>query len=190
MESMETKADNPEITRYLRSGQQTMITPRIKEISSFLTGSFNEKISNIFQYIKTLRRDESNKGKIFRKRTTDQIIEDGFITGCTDEGLVFITLARAAGIPAKYIETIKTKSLEDTENNDGHVFVGVYDKDKGWEIVEPQWQTIGADPAKEGFTVVAEGLDSWDLGITDVSSLKGKFDEFRKLLKNSDNQSI
>ncbi len=180
MESMETSPYSPEVQRYLQSGEQTIITSRIREAASSFNGSFEEKIEGIFQYIKNLRMDQTNKREIFRKRTADQIIEDGFITGCTDEGLAFIALARAAGIPAKYIETIQTKGLENFENNDGHIFVGVYDKAKGWEIIEPQWQTVGADIQKDGFTVVAEGLDSWDLGITDFDSLKEKFDEFRK----------
>jgi hypothetical protein len=184
MESVEMPKYDPEVTHYLQSGEQTIITPKIKEIvDSFSNGTFEEKIEDIFQYVKTLKRDETNKKEIFRKRTADQIIQDGFITGCTDEGLVFIALARTCGIPAKYIEAMRTAGLEDTNNNNGHIFVEVYSDEKGWEIIEPQNKIIGADSTKMGFTIVAEGLDSWDIGITDFQSLKEKFNEFRDSLK-------
>jgi transglutaminase-like putative cysteine protease len=180
---MEKNRYNPEILRYLQSGEQTIITPIIKEIASSFIGDFDEKVQAMFRYIKTLDRDETNKQEIFRKRTASQIAENGFITGCTDEGLVFITLARAAGIPAKYIETIKNEGLTDIKNNNGHVFVAVYSKEKGWEIIDPEKERIGVDPTKKGFTIVGEGLDSWDLGITDFFSLKEKFNVFRNSLK-------
>jgi len=44
---------------------------------------------------------------------------------------------------------------------------------------------IGSAPEKR--VIFQEGLDSWDIGITDFDSLKTKFEEFRKhwLLENS-----
>lgn len=185
METIEIPRYNLEARHYLESGKQTIITPKIKEIAESFGKTFDEKIVDIFHFVKTLKKDETNKIEIFRKRTADQIIDDGYITGCTDEGLVFIALARACGIPTKYIETMRTAGLEDLTNNNGHIFVGIYKDDKGWKTIEPQNQIIDAIPSELGFTIVAEGLDSWDIGITDFDSLKEKFNKFRESTNNT-----
>ena len=101
--------------------------------------------------------------------------------------MLFITFARASGIPAKYVETIDEEGLRNGGGSiSGHIYSQIYDinQDK-WIWVDPMRRKIGSSPEKR--VIFQEGLDSWDIGITDFDSLKTKFEEFRKhwLLENS-----
>lgn len=88
--------------KYLESGEQTAITPVVLDVAQVFEGTTRKKIHQIIQYLRTLRHQTENKSEIFRRRTASEIISDGYVTGCTDDSLVFIVLARAAGIPTKY----------------------------------------------------------------------------------------
>ena len=100
------------ISKYLQSGEQTQVTPKIWEIATTFQGATLEKAKQIIQRISQLESRQFQYD-IFRKRTDSQILEDGFVTGCIDSALAFITLARASGIPAKYVETISKKWVGD-----------------------------------------------------------------------------
>lgn len=165
---------------FLESGKQTTVTPEIQTILSEVEGSDPEKIASIFEILKTLRRQTENKKEVFRKRTADQILKDGYITGCTDEALVFIALARASGIPAKYVETLNLEWLRKGGRPiDGHVYASVY-SDGEWHIVDPTRKQVGVDIGEDGRVVMAMGLDSWDIGATDFESLKELSENFRE----------
>lgn len=96
-------------------------------------------LKEISGYLKELKHDVSNKKQLFRKRSASEIIASGIETGCTDRGLVFLALAKEAGIPAVYVETFKKDSLgTPSAGMEGHVFVNVYDKQHDqWHIYEP-----------------------------------------------------
>ena len=51
---------------------------------------------------KGLKFDSSLKYPQFRKRTASEIMRSGYLTTCSDFGIVFTTLVREAGIPAMY----------------------------------------------------------------------------------------
>jgi len=67
-----------------------------------------EKIKN---YVSKLPHKQHNEEE-FRKRTASEIVKSGYSIGCTDDALVFITLARQCGIPARYVETFKEDWIE------------------------------------------------------------------------------
>jgi hypothetical protein len=170
---------------YLMSGQQTVITPGVEKIAEKFEGNFEGKIRGIFDFIRTFRMDVGNKNEIFRKRTAEQIISDGYITGCTDAALVFITLARAAGIPAKYIETVDKEWLRTGGSSlAGHIYSGVLENDK-WRIADPMMGRLDVDIEKDGRIVMAEGSDSWDIGIRSMEELEERFGQFRAQEANS-----
>lgn len=176
-DSIEQKKEN----EYLHSGEQTIITERIRRIAETVEGGFEEKIQQIFNRLSVLKHDTENKDEIFRKRTADQILGDGYVTGCTDDVLVFIALARAAGIPSKYIEAIDKKWMDsETPQIRGHVYAETFDNNK-WRMIDSTQRKIDANIDEDGRVVYGEGLDSWDLGIRDYDSLKQHFVEFRKL---------
>ena len=121
------------------------------------------------------------KNSIFRKRTADNIIIDGYASGCTDYALAFIALCRAKGIPSKYVEAIKCSWIEDERARtiNGHIFAECLINDN-WIQIDPQRGTIHTKTNYNGFEIFDEGLDSWDIGISDFDSLKEKFEDFKE----------
>lgn len=116
----------------------------------------------ISDYVKSLPHDTTGKAEIFRKRTASEIIRSGFQTGCTDRGVVFLTLAQELGIPAFYVETFKRDSLHTAQAGmQGHVFTKIYDAQSDqWKIYEPvsgfqAGYTLGTD----AYVPVAIGRD-------------------------------
>ncbi len=176
-----------EIDKYLSSGSQTQITPEIEEVASEIKGTVLEKVQKILEIGPTLVEMKDFDYEVFRKRTGAQRIQDKYITGCTDAALVFIVLARASGIPTKYVETIGVEWLKKGGSPIvGHVYAQVYDElqDK-WFWVDPMRRRVGNPPREE--VIFGEGLDSWDLGIKGHNTLRGEFEIFRNqwLLKST-----
>ncbi len=166
--------------RYLKSGEQTVITPEVLDVAQRFEGTVEEKIHQIVQFLRTLRYETENKDKIFRKRTAAQIIADGYVTGCTDDALVFIALSRASGIPTKYIETLDLEWLKEGGRPiNGHVYAGVQENEE-WRVVDPSARNENANIEQDGRVVMAEGLDSWDIGANDFESLAKMQDKFRE----------
>jgi hypothetical protein len=170
--------------KYLNEGKQTKITEAIEGISNNIEGSNIEYIFNVLVWMRnTLKTipEDIEKNSVFRKRTADEIMRDGYASGCTDYALVFIALSRAKGIPAKYVEAIKCNWLEDPNARTigGHIFVECLLNDK-WVQVDPQRGTIHAKTNYNGFEIFDEGLDSWDIGISDFDSLKQRFEDYKR----------
>jgi hypothetical protein len=168
---------------YLKSGLQTRITRKIRAISRAFKTSEIALVFEILHWIHKnvkSRTEAEYKNKVFRRRTASQIIESGFVIGCTDYALAFIVLSRAKGIPTKYIEAISQEWLEKggPKHFKGHVFAEVHIGNK-WYIVDPQGAAIKAWYGKR-FHILAEGLDSWSIGIRNINDLRKRFLEFRK----------
>ena len=128
-EIFDSEIENNEIDKYLSSGSQTQITPEIEKITSEISGTVLEKTQKILEIGPTLVEMKDFDEEVFRKRTGSEIISDKYITGCTDAALAFIVLARASGIPTKYIETIDVEWLKNGGSSiRGHVYAQVYDE--------------------------------------------------------------
>lgn len=173
-----------EADEFLKEGEQTKITENISKISSEFTEADFDLIIQITKWIhKNLKpnHDKKMKTEVFRKRTADQIIKDGFTTGCTDVALVFIALARAKKIPTKYVEAIRRKWIESGDEDfiEGHVFAEVYINNR-WHIIDPTEACLKF--WYDRWLIFAKGLDSWDIGIHELSELKQKFLDFRNQL--------
>ncbi len=175
-----SEIEKNEVDKYLFSGSQTQITPEIERIISEIEGTVLEKTQKILEIGPTLVKMNDFDEKVFRKRTGAQIIQDKYITGCTDAALAFIVLARASGVPTKYIETIDVEWLKKGGSSiGGHVYAQVYDESQDkWVWVDPMRRSIGNSPGEDR-VVFGEGLDSWDLGIKDYDSLRSEFETFR-----------
>jgi len=119
---------------YLGEGKFTQKGPISRDIASQITGKY--PIDGIDEFVKSLPYAE--RKNLFRKRDSDQIIKDGFVRGCTDSGLVFITLARIKGFPAAYVETLEEGFLQEPTRNtvEGHIFADVY-SDSAWIPYNP-----------------------------------------------------
>jgi len=182
--------------KWLREGEQTKFTPKIKELAEDLDKKSDndfELIVRILEYIqKEVEDDDSDKDRLFRERTAGEILEEEFSTGCTDHALVFITVARAAGIPTKYMEGVlggKEHLKEVTENKKasikGHVIASCFINGK-WYGVDPIKGSVFLDPRKVSFLKLWEGLDSWDLGLRDIETLTNRIREYHKKEKRAD----
>ncbi|OGZ33532.1 MAG: hypothetical protein A2Y98_01195 [Candidatus Portnoybacteria bacterium RBG_19FT_COMBO_36_7] len=173
---------NKQIKKYLKSGQQTEITPKIIEIASTFKNEGLELIFEMLQWVQKNIKDTDSvefKKKFFRKRTADEIIKSKVTTGCTDYALVFIAFARVRKIPTVYVEAIRRKWLDigDEKYIEGHIFAECF-IDSKWYIVNPEEGAIQI--AYHQFVIFDKGLDSWNIGIKKFNDLKNKFLKFKE----------
>jgi len=170
------------------------------------------------EHLEAYQKDPENANKkliqgLYLKRTADQTLEDGFLVngGCREYHLIFATLCRLSGIPARYMRcAAKERWLEDgcwDSKPIGHSFVEAYIRDNGhtgWKTYDAKWcrhpefrefyrryentGIINYKNHKPGryIPVTRPGLDSWDLGITDADADKSLMDNFKRsyYLKN------
>ncbi len=177
---------NESINSYLNSGGQTKISEDFKKEIPKIPQ--NAKIKDIFILLNFLHEkvkfNNNNKYDYFRKRTAEEIFKSGFATGCTDYALVFLCFTRANNIPARYVEAIRNKWLNeggDLENIEGHIFVEIYFEDQ-WLITDPENSSISNTYSRH--KILERGLDSWDIGIKDLETLKTKLQEFKKTFQS------
>jgi len=167
---------------FLQSGPQTLIDSEIQEIIDRFRGkSTMEKVQEILANLHQFKITRFNE-KLFRTRTASEIINQKLITGCTDAAIAFIVLARASGIPSKYVETIDKEWLITGDDSiRGHQYVQIYEPNKHkWIWIDPMGNRIDTpSPEKEGRVVYKAGLDSWDIGIHNFVELENKFKLFR-----------
>ena len=167
-------------------GDQTKATPKIKEIAESLE---KEGLEYVFEAMKWVNRELEYKfdSKVFRTRSADRIVSDGFHTGCTDVCLVFIALCNYKRMNPIYMEAIERQWLQDPKDKImGHVFVKIhvngieYFTDPANMAVYPR-----IPPAiRNKYRIYAEGLDSWDVGIKSFEDLREKFMEFSSAFRN------
>ncbi|MEM0372238.1 MAG: transglutaminase-like domain-containing protein [archaeon] len=175
---------------WLKEGDQTKATPYIKKIAEKFKGNnLNTCVSIVEWLLETvkLENDKKIKSRVFRKRTAEKIIKDGFGTGCSDFALAFIALARAKGIPTKYVEGISMKWLDKSDASlEGHVWAEVF-ANNNWYIIDAINSTIhfrrkeGKLSNPSGYIVLDKGLDSWSLGIKSFTDLKKKIQQLQFL---------
>jgi len=92
--------------------------------------------------------------------------------------LVRIDLARAKDIPTKYVEVIsKDYFTDDPDKVRGHVFAECFIKDEWWGV-DPMNGNLKFNTKYPNYVVYARGVDSWDLGIYDMKSIREKFSQF------------
>jgi len=173
-----------DIKIWLKEGKQSKITKSIKKLTSKFSGNDFKKIEGILKWMdKNLKhcKDYKKALKIFATRNVAKILKDSFSTGCHDHALVFATLCRAVGIPAKYVIGIDKLSPK----NRGHCVVEVY-VNKDWVIVDQSRETISLDIKRSDFYknnfVVGKGFDSWDVGVKSFKSWKEKSNEVIRII--------
>lgn len=179
------KKEKPSL--WLREGEQSRLTKKIKEISKSFKGTDFEKIVKILEWInrklKPSPKQKENATKILARRTVDKMIKDGFYSGCHDAAVVFVTLARSVGIPAKFLEGIDKINPQDRGHCVSEVFIN-----ERWIIVDPIPRVIYIIPRRSNFYkknyLVGEGLDSWDVGVKSFDDWKGKSKKLIEKIKN------
>ncbi len=173
---------------------QVKITPKISKIAQTLKSENEfETVFNIIKWIrKNIRKYKNEKKRLdlLRKRTADEVIKSKRSSGCGDKTIVFISLAKAAGLSKViFVETIEKEFLEEWPKKSirEHSFADVYIKGKKY-IVDPTLGKVGLDyrwsPKKE-FIVYKRGRDAWDIGINSFENLKKAYVNFEKSFKRS-----
>jgi Transglutaminase-like superfamily len=158
---------------FLENGLYTYTSNLVKKIIYPIRDDSNilAKISN---HVSKLDYNISDKNYFFRNRRGSEILESGFVTGCTDVALAFIVLSREAGIPTRYVETVSEDWLKN-KNSDcvtGHVFVDIFKG--GWKAYEPLNGFLKSDENyffdNVKFVDVGKGLDFVELYIKDKNN--------------------
>ena len=164
-----------EIRKWLKEGEQSKITLRIRKICSKFKGDNLKKISQILYWIdKNISSEEDRKKilRIFASRTTDQLVTEKKDTGCHDTTLILVTFLRTLGFPTKYVLGIDKKY----PRKGGHCVAETYIKGK-WILIDPTPFQIILIPERSSFYkenyIVKKGLDSWDCGVETVEDWDG-----------------
>lgn len=134
----EPEFDNP--NKYLKFGSRTVLGEEYLEIVKDCIGKTDGlTIRNLLVYMhnNTSKAKDSNSDSRKFKRTAEEILSSGEVTGCCDNSTLFVTLARCAGIPAMQVITF---DKEKAKNGYGHYFSACYLKDSNgnyqWMIVD------------------------------------------------------
>lgn len=178
--------------KYLQEGPLTQITPYIKAIAEKINEEGIYVVFEIFEYLKGNlpfnRHIQSNQHDKFlewhQRRTAEEILKSGFSISCADDGVVFCTLARAKGIPTKFIQCVDLRSYlrpSQKKGPNGHVLCQLLVKDKLY-IVDPQAKRLTQynDSSDKGrmystrgvdYKTAIEGLDNQDAGVSNHQEL-------------------
>lgn len=178
------------VSFWLKEGEQSKITARIKGICSRFKGQKLEKIFQILNWIeKNISSENDHKKilKIFASRTADQIIKEKNDTGCHDTTLLLVTFLRVIGIPTKYL--LGMDKISPTRG--GHCVAEAY-VGKKWILIDPCFFQLNLIPSRSSFYkenyIVKEGLDSWDCGVKTVKDWKTLSDKLVKKVVNKLNE--
>lgn len=196
---------------YLKEGVQTKITSRVRkhaklakqiELNSGKNLHKNLQLAlKVTKYIlvelkkhpkykkpesqKELEEQRKLKETLFRKRTLDEILEEGYYPTCSDIGIVFRGLMITLGVPTAYVEAFHEDYLLD-KNFHGHVLGKVKAGNK-WYYIDPENNQKRISKTEyELFPLIIfkEGLDSWDVGIKSYGDMhKLKKQNIKTLVK-------
>ena len=181
--------------RWLRSGPQTQVTPKIRALAWKLRASTRiQTLRNIHRWVTShATRYKGNRAEVLRRRTASELLEDRTLSGCGDWGVLLAALFRAAGIPTIYVEAVdwhwarQWVDGSDVGPHLGHVFLEVYVKGK-WRLVDSTrgWLWTDYDPAEPSLPLhhyaFAKGLDAWDLGLKSFSALRATLEHIAEYL--------
>jgi hypothetical protein len=107
--------------------------------------------------------------KLFRKRTAPDILESGYVKGCTDTAKVFAYVTRTFRYPTLYVEATKKDWIEEYKAGSGdiseHIFCDVFANER-WIPFDP---SRGATKIKDDCYMMGDGKD----GIPYVVLCKG-----------------
>lgn len=132
------KADaQGDLAKYLVSNRLMIITPEIKEMAAYITKGKNtamEKARAIYDYVfENVSYDKTIPGWGNGDTQRVCIIKAG---NCTDFHSLFISLARACSIPAKFVIGVLVPKEEGGEIESYHCWAEFYDKQLGWVPVD------------------------------------------------------
>jgi len=192
------RAETKQSTKTVETGEQTVITPKVKEVAAEIKGEGIIYAMNVADYIKSMGSVEDSKEPNFR-RTADEVIESGEYDGCNEAGAVFAALLRTKGYPVTYVQALKTEAVKNYDPKNptlsAHVFLEVDFSENGEDGLGTKVinSTTGeiTEGIPEGYMVGARGLDAWDMGLKEgFGDLRKLFEEKQKELVNQDTGEV
>jgi transglutaminase-like putative cysteine protease len=133
----ETKATRAELARDLRADKLVTLSPRVKKLAGQVTKGKSGTIaqaSAIYDHLlATMKYDKTIPG--WGKGDTERAC-DIRAGNCTDFHSLFISMARAKGIPARFIIGFPL-TAKDGQVKGYHCWAEFYVKGKGWIPVDP-----------------------------------------------------
>lgn len=168
-----------------KTGEQTKITSKVKEVASGINGDGVVAAINIAKHIKSMGEADGPQPDF--TRTADEVLEDGKFNGCNEAGVVYASLLRAKGIPTTFIYALNKKAVanytKERPSLKTHVFLRV-DFGDGGENKQIINSTTGeiAEAIPENMMIGREGLDTWDVG------LRVGFDDLQEVFEEKHGQ--
>lgn len=161
----------PEV--FLKNGPQTSNNAYQGDLKNFNTNKNLSTLMEIYKYISETKY-HNGEGEKFG-RSVDDIMESKLLTGCTDYGLLFASLARDKGIPTIFLQTARIDWIYDRVRNmdsgiTGHILIEVYIDGK-WRLVDSTAGRYYPDydynnfSLNDGYYVFAKSIEVWDSGV-------------------------
>lgn len=134
-------------SKYLTSGNRTVITEDIRKITQTITGQTTGMIVKnllVWMHTNTTRLHNASHQQKF-KRTAHEILQSGERTGCCDSSTLFTALARSKNIPTMQVITFDKKWAHNISKGkrvptSGHYFTACYLTDihnkSNWVLID------------------------------------------------------
>lgn len=166
--------------RYTKKQLTSQTTPgaQIKQLVAGFGVMDTLRIYAAAEYVRALPIVRDRRwGKLFMRRTAEQIVVENFATGCSDRALVFSAMLQSLGYTTRIIETIHQETLQGRVHRTGHMLVEVFHRDHGWLLLEPTTgERIDSLYRKTGFIHVQTLPDFWSIGINNYRDFINRFD--------------
>jgi transglutaminase-like putative cysteine protease len=143
----ETRATRAELERALRADRLVTLSPRIRKLADEVTVGKTDPLEQaraIYQYVMTtMSYDKTRPG--WGKGDTERAC-DVRAGNCTDFHSFFISLARARGIPARFVIGFPLTS-KDRKTVGYHCWAEFWVAGRGWIPVDPSEASKSSDPS-------------------------------------------
>jgi transglutaminase-like putative cysteine protease len=147
----ETDASKRELQRALRADKLVTLSPRIRKLAAGLTAGKTttvEKARGIYDYVaSTMKYDKTIPGWGHGDTERACDIRAG---NCTDFHSLFLSLARASGIPARFVIGFPLTATNG-EVKGYHCWAEFYVKGRGWIPVDASEASKSSDPTVRNY---------------------------------------
>lgn len=147
----ETEASRAELQRALRADRMVTLSPRVRKLADEVTAgqtTTEGKAHAIYDYLlATMKYDKVTPG--WGKGDTERAC-DVHAGNCTDFHSLFMSLARAKGIPARFVIGFPVPE-QGGKAGGYHCWAEFYEKQRGWIPVDPSEASKSQDPARRAY---------------------------------------
>jgi transglutaminase-like putative cysteine protease len=147
----ETRATQSEIARALKADKLVTLSPRVKKLANEVTAGKTTPASQaqaIYDYLlATMKYDKTIPGWGHGDTERACDIKAG---NCTDFHSLFMSMARAKGIPARFVIGFPMTAEHGTVTG-YHCWAEFYVKGQGWIPVDPSEASKSSDPARRAY---------------------------------------